>query len=163
MYKRFFSMLVAVVALGAVVVPAQSAFAIWCIGDDGVPTEFDGDVCPSDIGGPDLGGDPSDGSGSTITAFGCLLNRINAALNTIVPFLVGIAVFIVIWGVFKYIASAAEEEKRAEARAFVVWGVVGIFAMVSVWGFVNILVNSFSLSKQAPSQRPTLPLIPGSE
>ena len=158
-------MLVAVVALGAVAVPAPSAFAISCTRDNGIPTEFDGDVCPagySDIGGPDLGGDTSDGSGSTITTFGGLLNRVNLVLNAVVPFLVGIAVFIVIWGVFKYIANAAEEEKRAEARAFVVWGIIGIFAMVSVWGFVNILVNSFDLSTQAPAARPNLPPIPGS-
>lgn len=99
--------------------------------------------------------------GGTITTFAGLLNRINLVLNTIVPFLVGIAVFIVIWGVFKYIASAAEEEKRVEARAFIVWGIVGIFAMVSVWGFVNIMVNSFDLSTRAPSAQPNLPPIPG--
>lgn len=156
-------MLAAVVALGGMFAPAQFAFAIWCIGDTGVPTEFDGDVCPEgyrDIGGLDLGSD-SGGGDSDITTFGGLLNRFNAVLNTIVPFLVGIAVFIVIWGVFKYIASAAEEEKRVEARAFIVWGIVGIFAMVSVWGFVTILVNSFDLSKHAPAARPNLPPIPG--
>ena len=99
-------------------------------------------------------------SSDEIVDIPCLLEKINRVLNTVVPFLVGIAVFIIIWHVFKYIMSAGDEEKRTEARMFVVWGVIFVFLMVSVWGFINILVNSFSLSKQAPSQRPTLPTIP---
>ena len=145
-------MLVAVVALGAVVVPARLAWAAdaRCSDPAFLGQHMNDGVCTGA------------GGNSTITTFGGLLNRVNLVLNTIVPFLVGIAVFIVIWGVFKYIASAAEEEKRAEARAFIVWGIIGIFAMVSVWGFVNILVNSFDLSTQAPAARPNLPPIPGS-
>jgi hypothetical protein len=113
----------------------------------------DYDDCPSDTF--------TDEDHGSVTTFVGLLNRVNRVLNTIVPFLVGIAVFIIIWGIFKYIASAAEEEKRAEARLFIVWGIIGIFAMVSVWGFVNIMVNSFNLSTRAPSVRPNLPPIPG--
>lgn len=139
--------------VGAAVVPAHFAFACPDGTHSVIRNEGMGDSEYEDCV-------PDDGGGS-ITSFGGLLNRVNLVLNTIVPFLVGIAVFIVIWGVFKYIASAAEEEKRTEARAFIVWGVVGIFAMVSVWGFVNIMVNSFDLSTRAPSARPNLPPIPG--
>lgn len=150
-------MLVAVA--GALLVPARPAFAIWCIGNNGVPFEVSGDECPA--GSSDIGGltKTKEGpkSGPNIAN---LIGQANAVLNTIVPFLVGVAVLIVIWGVFNYVLSAAEEEKRAEARLFIVWGIIFIFLMLSVWGFVNILVNSFSLSKQAPSQRPTLPEIP---
>ncbi|MDO8594175.1 MAG: hypothetical protein Q7R93_01530 [bacterium] len=97
--------------------------------------------------------------GSGITTFDGLIGRANAILNTLVPVLIGLAVFIVIWGVFGYITHADEEEKRAEAKQFILWGVIFIFFMVSIWGFINILVNSFDLSKTAPTARPTLPCI----
>lgn len=161
--RRFLLILVAVVVLGAMVVPAQLALANHCW--DGVSSYPDSlhlsnGNCPPNT--PDPGSANTRGAGGgTITTFFGLLGTVTAALNVLVPFLVGLAVFIVIWGVFKYIASAAEEEKRAEARLFIVWGVVGIFAMVSVWGFVNIMVNSFNLSKSAPAERPNLPEIPG--
>ena len=86
----------------------------------------------------------------------------NNVLNTIVPFIVGLAVLVIIWGIFGYISKAGEEEKRTEARMFIVRGVVGVFLMLSVWGLVNILDNSFNLSKTAPARdkMPHLPAIP---
>src|SRR3989344_2616482 len=76
-----------------------------------------------------------------------LIFQINAVINTIIPFLVGLAVLIIIWGVFNYISGAGDEEKRAQAKQYIVWGVVGVFIMLSVWGLVNVLVNSFDLRK----------------
>ena len=76
-----------------------------------------------------------------------LVFQINAVINTIIPFLVGLAVLIIIWGVFNYISGAGDEEKRAQAKQYIVWGVVGVFIMLSVWGLVNVLVNSFDLRK----------------
>ena len=53
---------------------------------------------------------------------------------------------------------AAEEEKRAEARAYIVWGIVGVFFMISIWGFVVILINTFGVgSTIGADQIPTVP------
>src|SRR3989338_9456 len=76
-----------------------------------------------------------------------LIEQINAVINAVIPFLVGLAVLIIIWGVFNYIAGAGDEEKRAQAKQYIVWGVVGVFIMLSIWGLVNVLVNSFHLRK----------------
>lgn len=76
-----------------------------------------------------------------------LFNTINRLINTFIPFLVGLAVLIIIWGVFNYIAGAGDEEKRAQAKQYVVWGVVGVFIMLSIWGLVSILANTFALRK----------------
>ncbi|MDO8594169.1 MAG: pilin [bacterium] len=76
-----------------------------------------------------------------------IINQLNNVINTIIPFLVGLAVLIIIWGVFNYIAGAGDEEKRAQAKQYIVWGVVGVFIMLSIWGLVNVLVNSFDLRK----------------
>ena len=76
-----------------------------------------------------------------------LINQINNVINAIIPFLVGLAVLVIIWGVFNYISGAGDEEKRAQAKQYIVWGVVGVFIMLSIWGLVNVLVNSFDLKK----------------
>ncbi len=89
-----------------------------------------------------------------------LINQINAVINAIIPFLVGIAVLIIIWGVFNYIAGAGDEEKRAQAKQYIVWGVVGVFIMLSIWGLVNVLVNSFDL-KKTPLPEEKLPSFGG--
>ena len=85
-----------------------------------------------------------------------LIAQINAVINTIVPFLVGLAVLIIIWGVFNYISGAGDEERQGQAKQCIVWGVVGVFIMLSVWALVNVLVNSFDL-KKTPLEESKLP------
>ena len=71
---------------------------------------------------------------------------IGSILDIIVPVLVTIAVFIVIWGIFQFVLNAGDEEKRKEGRSKILWGVVGIFLMFSVWGLISILLNTFALN-----------------
>ncbi|PIQ92521.1 MAG: hypothetical protein COV70_00310 [Parcubacteria group bacterium CG11_big_fil_rev_8_21_14_0_20_39_22] len=76
----------------------------------------------------------------------CLIDGINDLLNILFPFLVGLAVFIIIFNIFVYIAQAANEEKRTEARKYVTWSVIAVFIMISIWGILAILVNTFTFS-----------------
>lgn len=131
-----------VVLLGTVLVPSGFVLA----GPPGIEPGGDGS------GDIDLTGDIG-----PITTFSGLLTHIVAILNVVVPFLVALAVFVIMWGVFGYIRHSAEEEKRAEAKMFVVWGVVGVFIMVSIWGFINILVNTLPLHKKPPKVESVFP------
>ncbi|MES2087473.1 MAG: hypothetical protein V4467_00615 [Patescibacteria group bacterium] len=83
----------------------------------------------------------------TINTIDLLLNRFIGIINLFIPFLIGLAVFLIIYGIFGYVSQAADEEKRKEARDFIVWGIVGIFCMLSVWGLINILYNTFNLDR----------------
>ncbi len=94
-------------------------------------------------------------SGLTVTT---LLGRIQGLLNTIIPFIIGLTVFVILWGIFTYVTHAAEEEKRAEARQFIIWGIIGVFFMLSIWGFVNLLLNSFDVRRDI--QEGDIPKVP---
>jgi uncharacterized membrane protein YidH (DUF202 family) len=87
-----------------------------------------------------------------------LIDRMNSIGSRIIPFLIGIAVFIIILGIVGYVRDGSNEEKRAEGRMFVLWGVISVFLMLSIWGLVNILVNSFNLNNSLPKM-PSLPKI----
>ena|SRR3989344_2713097 len=148
MARQIFSMLlITLMLLSGMAMFAPPAFAVWCydplLGDT---AEFPGNDCP---GGSTPVSSPAgdQASGGQITTFVGLLNHINTILNTVIPFLVGLAVFVIIYGVFGYIRHSADEEKRTEARLFIVWGVIGVFLMLSIWGLVNILVNTLPLKK----------------
>ena len=89
-----------------------------------------------------------------------LLGKLTNILNQIVPILIGLAVFVILWGIFTYITKAGEEEKRAEAKKFILYGIIGVFIMLSLWGLVGILVNTFSISQQlTPEDIPKVPEI----
>ncbi len=81
-----------------------------------------------------------------ITNLSGLIARVQGIINLLIPFLVGLGVFLIIYGVFTYIAHAEDEERRKEGRTFILWGILFVFIMLSVWGILSILVNSFGLS-----------------
>ncbi len=76
--------------------------------------------------------------------FTCLLE------NSVIPLLITVAIVIFIWGVVQFIGNADNEEKRKKGREFMVWGIVSLFLIVSVWGIVHILTNTFGVSFGLP-------------
>ena len=72
--------------------------------------------------------------------------------NVLVPLVFAIAFIVFIWGVFQYfIMGGADEEKRENGKSLMLWGIIGFFVMVSVWGLVNILRGTFQTTNTAPS------------
>lgn len=49
-----------------------------------------------------------------------------------------------LYGIFRLVfLDASNEEGRNKARKFMLWGIISLFVMVSVWGLVNVLRSSF--------------------
>lgn len=70
----------------------------------------------------------------------------------ITPFLFGLAGVIFIIGVVNYVRAGDNEEKRAMGRNLMWFGIIALFIMISVWGFVNILSKSiFGRDSQLPN------------
>ena len=93
---------------------------------------------------------------SAITPYSSgILNLINSVF---VPLLFAVAFLYFIYGVYKYfILGATEEKMREEGRNFVLWSVIGFAVILSVWGLVAVVGNTFNLTPggSAPSY-PTL-------
>lgn len=89
-----------------------------------------------------------------------ILVTLSFIVAAVIPFIMALTMLAIIWGVFRYIASGDEEEKRAEGKKFVIYGIVGLFIMVSIWGLVNLLKGTLHLNP-APANIPALPAIPG--
>lgn len=86
------------------------------------------------------------------------------ALNLGNLFVTILIIFSVIWmifGIVKYIIAGGEEE-RAAGKMNIVWGVVGLFLIFSIWGLVNILRNSFRTDGRVDLPRQVNEVIPQS-
>lgn len=59
------------------------------------------------------------------------------------------AVAYVIYGAFLMITS---EEKRENGKQIIYHGIIGLFVMISVWGLVNILANTFTFENNSQPQ-----------
>lgn len=80
---------------------------------------------------------------------GFIIGLIN---NVAVPVVFALAFIVFIWGIFQYfILGGSDEEKKEKGRGLMLWGLIGFFVMVSVWGLVHILTGSVSLSNQVPT------------
>lgn len=83
--------------------------------------------------------------------FADLITFITCTISSvIIPLLVSLAIMVFIYGVITYIISADDEEKRKVGRSYILYGIIGIFVIVSVWGLVNILSNTFGISNSVP-------------
>ena len=83
-------------------------------------------------------------------------------LNWAFGVLLAIAVFAVAYGIFKFVINSGNEQGRKEGRSTILWGVIGIFLMVSLWGLVNLLSSIIELNTQAPTiSNSILPTITG--
>jgi hypothetical protein len=70
---------------------------------------------------------------------------INTINNVLVPVLFAIAFIVFLWGAFKtFILGANSEEVKEQGKNLMLWGLIGFFVMVSVWGLVNILTGTVS-------------------
>ena len=76
-----------------------------------------------------------------------VINKIGTLVGLIIPILIAVALLVFIVGVIKYITAGADEEKRKEARNTIIYGIIGLFAIVSVWGLVNILQSTFGITE----------------
>lgn len=70
------------------------------------------------------------------------------------------AVVYFLFGVFQFVKSAGDEKARAAGRDHMIYGIIGIAVMVSVWGLVNFFTRSANL-QGGVQQAPTLPTIQG--
>ena len=74
---------------------------------------------------------------------------INSILKPLVTLIFGFAFVMFLWGMFQYI-RAANEGGKEEARNTILYGLIGLFVMVSVWGLVRILTGTFDVSFVVP-------------
>lgn len=74
-------------------------------------------------------------------------------LDTLLPLIIAAAVVYFIYGVARYVL-AGDEAAKEQAKDRIIYGIIALFVMVSVWGLVNILVNTFGLNNNANINNP---------
>ena len=92
--------------------------------------------------------------------FGTAVNVITNNLRLVVPILFLVATIVFLWGVIIYITAGGDEKKIKTGHQYIIWGLVGLFVMVAVWGLVRLLV-SFIFGTTALPPSPQLPDLPG--
>jgi len=67
----------------------------------------------------------------------------NSIISPLITLAFGVALVLFIWALVKYMTKAGDEKTQQEARQMILWGVIILTVMVSVWGLVTVVQNTF--------------------
>lgn len=83
-----------------------------------------------------------------------LLESIKSIIGTLIPIVFGLAVLLFFWGIVKFIWSAGTGKE--EGKKIMLWGVVAIFVMSSIWGLVAFIGGTFGVNERTETTIPTI-------
>lgn len=76
-----------------------------------------------------------------------LLGRISAViLNPLIFLMFSVAILYFVFGVVKFIANAGDDKAREESKQSIIWGIVGMLIMISVYGIIRFALTNFGIS-----------------
>lgn len=67
-------------------------------------------------------------------------------IDPIIGFLFALAVLFFLYGVFEFLANQENEEKKTAGKSHMLWGIVGIVIMMSVFAIMNMIINTLGIS-----------------
>lgn len=68
-----------------------------------------------------------------------LVGKITAFIQQGVVTLTGLAIVAFLWNVLMFFIHSKNEEKKSQAKKFMVYGIITIAVLVSVWGLVGLI------------------------
>lgn len=70
--------------------------------------------------------------------------------NGVIGLFIVLAIVVFFWGLIKYIFNREGGEKEgAEGAQLMIWGILAIFVMVSIWGIIGLLRSTFRVTDNA--------------
>lgn len=66
-------------------------------------------------------------------------------INTATPIVFALALLAFFWGLAIYIFNSGNDEKKSEGKNIMIWGIIALFIMVSVFGIIRILQQTLGV------------------
>lgn len=84
-----------------------------------------------------------------------LVDGVGGIVKTLMPIAFALVFVVFFWGVAMYVVKAGDEEAQKKAKAIMIYGVIGIFIVASIWGIVGWLQSAFGISGSSSGNIPT--------
>lgn len=79
-----------------------------------------------------------------------LSNFVDLVINPAILVLFAAGFFMFVWGLVEFILNLEKDDNQAGKR-HMLWGIVGMFVMSSVYGIIALLDNTFGLGAFTPT------------
>ncbi len=78
-----------------------------------------------------------------MTALNSFITKLSTLIvNPLIKLMFAAALIVFLWGVFDYIKNADNADDRETGRSHIIWGLVGMLIMVSVFTIIEIALNT---------------------
>ncbi len=101
---------------------------------------------------------PLSGGANTTSKVGDVVKFVACFLEqSIIPFLFALAIGVFVYGMVKFIGTQDSSE-REQGKQFMLWGIVSLAVMFSIWGLVGLLGDTFGVTSGGRGLIPQLPV-----
>lgn len=84
-------------------------------------------------------------------------------VNLLVPLTSTLAVVAFFYGLAKYIFNSGDEEKRKEGKSIMIWGILAMFVLVTIWGIIAFMQKTIGNSGTVTNVNVDLPDVQSTE
>ena len=64
-------------------------------------------------------------------------------IGALIPVLAALALILFLFGVVRFVVMSGNEREKSHSKEAMLWGLVALFVLVSVWGIIGILRRTF--------------------
>ena len=94
---------------------------------------------------------------ANLSAISDLVTQFALIVAKVIPIVFALAIIYFFWGLIKLIRAAGDPKAASEGKSIMIYGVIAITIMVSIYGLVGWLQDSFGISPTATIILPTVP------
>jgi ABC-type uncharacterized transport system permease subunit len=80
--------------------------------------------------------------------FFSLSEKIISLINMGISIVIGLAVIGFMYGIVRFLFDSTNEKARKEARSFMLYGILTLFVMTSLWGLVHMLSGTINIGEE---------------
>lgn len=66
-------------------------------------------------------------------------------MSPAVSVIIGLALIVFLWGIIKYMRASGDEKEMIEGRNMMIYGIIGLFVMVSVLSLTEVFRKTFGI------------------
>ena len=80
------------------------------------------------------------------------LDKVNEyILNPLILLMFALSLVMFIYGIIRFLSMDSADKSRKEAQDSILWGIVGMIIMVSVYGIIKFVLATFGISQDDSS------------
>lgn len=75
----------------------------------------------------------------SLTFFTAVTDKFGEVVSALVPIVIALAFVVFVWGLITFILASGDEAAKDEGKRRMIWGVLALFVIVSIWGIIELL------------------------